>query len=375
MNAFADRPRSLIRYWLPPVLATGTAWVAFILAGNTPLIRASGLALVILGTALTLRNLGAIESFAGGLALAFSPAFWSQTGGVHVVLPATIVLAIASAGIISGLVITTTRRAYIALGVGMVIFALIFWSQIGTPRSLRLTGLLTAWLLFILVHVLRTRLPRADEAPTQTVGMQEYIGLLVILTLGVLNDPLFVLLLPATAIGLWLSHSPLPRWYWVVMAVVFTGGIAGIAGTYIDSDWWQATALDLHEADIHIRYIVADGWREGVRWVNLIELLVMQFTFAGAILAILGLTRMARWYPVLGIVLMLAFALYGLFGLVYFGRDRDILLTPLYIIQVIWITYAIHTMADWAVKSGYSSLRTPLALAYLLLPLYLLAST
>lgn len=375
MNAFADRPRSLIRYWLPPVLATGTAWIAFILVGNTPLIRASGLALVILGTALTLRNLGAIESFGGGMALAFSPAFWSQTGGAHVVLPATIVLAIAAAGIISGLVILTTRRAYIALGAGMVIFALIFWSQIGTPRSLRLTGLLTAWLLFILVHVLRTRLPRADESPTQSIGIQEYIGLLIILTLGVFNDPLFVLLLPATAIGLWLSQSPLPRWYWAVLVVVFISGIAGIAGTYIDSDWWRASALDLHDADIHIRYIVADGWREGVRWVNLIELLIGQFTIIGAFLAILGLARMARWYPVLGIVLMLAFALYALFGLIYFGRDRDILLTPLYIIQVIWITYAIHTMADWIVKSGYSSLRTPLALAYLLLPLYLLANT
>ncbi|NJR12522.1 hypothetical protein HC776_01145 [bacterium] len=47
-----------VRYWLPSVVAGGLAWLLFLLA-ETPLIRASGLALVIVGLTLALRRLGA----------------------------------------------------------------------------------------------------------------------------------------------------------------------------------------------------------------------------------------------------------------------------------------------------------------------------
>jgi hypothetical protein len=60
---------------------------------------------------------------------------------------------------------------------------------------------------------------------------------------------------------------------------------------------------------------------------------------------------MSRWYPVVGGVMMIAYGSFFLFGLAYFGRDREILLLPLFIIQVILITYAVHAFGQWLEKS------------------------
>src|SRR5437762_3019790 len=67
------------RFW-PGAVAGGGALIAFVALGQTPLLRALGMAAVIFIMALTLRRLGAALAIIGGLALAFSPAFWSQVG-------------------------------------------------------------------------------------------------------------------------------------------------------------------------------------------------------------------------------------------------------------------------------------------------------
>ncbi|HRF94613.1 MAG TPA: hypothetical protein PLZ51_05460, partial [Aggregatilineales bacterium] len=77
---------------------------------------------------------------------------------------------------------------------------------------------------------------------------------------------------------------------------------------------------------------------------------ISQFTIIGATLSIFGLARMARWYPVLGVVLMVAYATHALFGLVYFGADRAVLIMPLFIIQMIWLAYAMYSLGEWLNK-------------------------
>ena len=93
------------------------------------------------------------------------------------------------------------------------------------------------------------------------------------------------------------------------------------------------------------------AWREAVRWIELGQLIVKQFSLLGIILAVIGLARLSRWYPPLGVVSIFAYAAYVFFGLVYFGAHRDILLLPLAIIQVIWMTYAVNTFGQWVNKS------------------------
>ena len=378
MTTLSEQQLRTAKHWLPAI-ATGTvAWFAFLSIGGTPLIRASGLALTIVGITLSLRRMGAALAIIGGMTLAFSPAFWSQTGGAQSLLPATTVLATMLAGAFSLVLIRISKRPYITLGFGLLVFAVIFWSQIGTPRSLRLTGLLTAWLLVILIEALLASNPRPDGPPPQSIRPQQYIAILIVLFVGVINDPLIVLLVPAIAIGLWLSNTALARWYWIALLLVTIIGVRGIAVTYVDSSWWSASSVDTHNAGIHTRYLVADGWREGVRWIDLIKLIIKQTTIIGAVLSVLGLTRMTRWYPVLGTVLMIAYACYALFGLVYFGLDREVLLMPLFIIQVIWLTYAVFTGGQWLLKSDnqrVSRIRWFAFGAYLLLPLYLLSQS
>ncbi len=366
--------RQLLIYWLPALIAGAIVWITFLTIGQTPLVRSSGLALVIVGISLTMRRFGAVVATLGGVSLALSPAFWSQTGGATSFVPATVVIAMILAGAISILVIQFLKRPYLALGVGVLVFAVIFMSQIGTPRSLRLTSLMTAWLLFLLIEALFQSNPRPDEKPAMPIMPQQYVGMLLILGIGIINDPLFVLILPAVALGLWLSSTRIPLWYWGIMLILTGLGIYGITISYIDPDLWGTSALVAHQTQLITPYIIADGWREGLRWLDLLGMSISQFTIIGALLSILGLARMARWYPVLGVVLMVAYATHAIFALVYFGQDRPVLIMPLFIIQMIWLAYAIYSFGEWLSKfKRFQKIDTRLiaGLLFSALPLYL----
>jgi hypothetical protein len=170
---------------------------------------------------------------------------------------------------------------------------------------------------------------------------------LLMMTLGVLNDPLFVLFAPAVVMGLWLSHARLPRWYWLaLLALVVLGGV-GVLREYVSLDWLVRSAEQMHLTGNFVPYIVLDGWREPIRWLYITNLLMSQFTWVGLMLGVFGIARMSRWYPTLGVTLMIAFASYGVFGLVYFGKDAEILLLPMLMIQTICITYAVYAIIEW----------------------------
>jgi hypothetical protein len=194
--------------------------------------------------------------------------------------------------------------------------------------------------------------------------------MLAIFAVGVLNDPLFTLLTPALLLGLTLSKTRLPLWYWAALAVFLVIGTYGMVDEYINTTWWTYPAQQAQEMGIRVPYVMADGWREAARWVELIELVIGQFTVVGVLLGVIGLARLSRWYPPLGTVTMVAYATYAVFGLVYFGRNGAVLLLPLLMIQVYWMTYAVYTLAEW-LKSGLKPARWLAPAAYALLPLLL----
>lgn len=322
---------SLARFWLPSLISGAAAWIAFIAVGDTPTVRATGLALVIIGVTAALRRMGAILSMAGGLTLAFSPAFWLQMGGGESE-PATIVIGVSAAGIAALIAILMSRKPYIGIGLGVVIFVAIFWSQIGTPRSIRLTSLVTAWLMSILVDMLLITNPRPGDAPPERPRVFHLPGILLLFTIGLLNDPLLTLLSPAVILSLLLADARRSRWYWLLLIGAILIGFRGVVVDYLNAP----TPL-----------IIADGWRNADRWIDMVNLVTSQYTIAGVILGVLGLARLARWYPPLGSVTMIGYAAYIFFGLIYIGPNREILLLPLMIIQVTWMSYAAYTLNQW----------------------------
>lgn len=365
----------ILKFWLPGLVAGLLAWVVFLTLGETSMIRASGLALVIVGMSLMLRRYGAVLSVIGGLALAFSPAFWLQTGGTDSLNAIMTLVVLAAAGLTGLVFIRFSERLYLGLLAGFVIFAVLFWSQLAQVGSLRLNTLSTAWLLLLLVDGLHITNPRPDEPAAQTLRPYHTVGMLVLFAVGAVNDPMFTLLAPAVILTLLLSKSRVPRLYWLILGGFIALGAYGMVDEYIRSTWWVYPAAQAEALNIRVPFVMADGWREASRWLRLVSLVTEQFTVFGVLFGVLGLARLARWYPPLGMVTMVAYAMYSLFGLVYFGNNSAVLLLPLLMIQVLWMTYAFHTLHHWlrqSVSPTHRAVGWFAPAVYVLLPLLLL---
>ncbi len=372
--SFPDSTRQRLQYWLPALAAGVISWLLFMVIGQTPVIRASGLALVIVAMALTLRPFSAALAVIGALALALTPAFWSQTGGSESLNPAAILAALGLAAGVTALGVFSTRRFFWAVAAGVGLFALLFLLVVGVPRSLRLTTLVTAWMLYLLVDGLLLSNPRPDSPPIGRLGAHHTYGLLLLFAIGVVNDPLVVLMAPALLLGLFLTGKHMPLLYWLVLIGISVYGVIGVIDLYAAPYWWEFASERARDIGITVPYLLGDGWRNANRWVDMAELIAKQFTALGVILGVFGLARLSRWYPPVGVVTMVAYGSYALFGLVYFGADAGVLLLPLLMIQVIWMTYAVYGMGQWLQKSAGTRSRSVRWLApatYLLLPLLL----
>ncbi|MCB9453232.1 MAG: hypothetical protein H6672_17505 [Anaerolineaceae bacterium] len=367
--------REFIVYWLPALVAAGLAALSFMVLGHTPLVRALGLAGAVAGITLTVRRLGGVLAVMGGLALAFSPAFWSQTGGSTSSTLEVIAVLLGIVAVVTVLAVALSKRPVIGVGIGVALFAVLFWLVVGTSQSLRLTTLFTAWVLYLLVDALRTSNPRPDGPPPKPLRLRHTAGLLLLLALGVVNDPLVLLLTPAVALGWSLAQPSVSRGYWLLLVLVAAFGTYTLAETYLNSGWWLYPAAQAEVGGIRVPFMMADGWREGVRWLYLFRLVIEQFTLVGVLLGVLGVARLARWYPPMGVVTMAVYAAYALFGLMYFGKDSAVLLLPLLMTQVIWMTYAAYTLGEWLKKSLHQEsglVRWVAPAAYTLLPALLL---
>ena len=63
-----------------------------------------------------------------------------------------------------------SKRPLIGAAAGLALFAVLFLTTVGTTRSLRLTTLLTAWTLYLLVDGLLASNPRPTSASSRTRG-------------------------------------------------------------------------------------------------------------------------------------------------------------------------------------------------------------
>jgi hypothetical protein len=368
--------RLSLREVSPPIISALVAFALFVWLGGTPVLRAAGMALAVAGVALTLRRMGGLLSISGGLALALSPALWSQTGGAQDYTPGSLVFLLIGALALTALLVALSQRPYVVLVIALIAFALLFSSQVGLARSLRLNVIASAWLIYLLFNAIVMTNPRPDGPPPALLGAQYRAGLMLILGIGVINDPLFVLFVPVVVLGLAMSKSYIPPWYWGIMVIVAVIGVRGIAIEYVNPQWWSADPIFVLETGWNVPYIVAEGWRAPIRWVELFGLIAAQFTLVGLLIGVFGLARMARWYPVLGVAMQVLWGLFFAFGLVYFGRDRDALLLPLFMTQVVLMTYAVYAFSQWLERARgpgeHRALRYAAAAVYGLLPLFML---
>lgn len=366
--------RRMAAHLLPAVLTGIVTLVLYTLVGHAPLMRALGMAVSVSGMTLILHRFGAVLGIVGSLALAFSPAFWSQANGQETSLAILYSVGLLLALSILAFLIWSQRIPEKVLLASIMILGLIFLVLIGAPRSLRVTTLLNIGLIYVLLDLLMTSNPRPDIQPQSVFPSNHVLSLVIILFIGIVNDPLFVLLAPALIVGLHLSKMPIPKWYWVALGLIIGWGIYGTAMQYMVSGWWLVSSETAEATGIRVPFVIADGWREASRWVYLINLVRNQFTDIGILLGIIGLARLARWYPGLGVTTLVAYGTYALFGLVYFGKDSTILLLPLLMIHVIWMTYAIFAFGQWLQKSLAirNSAQWLATAAFVLLPLALL---
>lgn len=369
--------REQLLRWLPALASGAIAWIAFITLGSTPVLRATGMALAVVGMGMALRPMGAALALVGSLALAFSPSFWIQTGGSQSLDPIEVAITFAVAVLAGAALLALRRRPTLALAVAVGVFAIIYLTAVGSPRSLRVTTVIAVWLFYLLTEGQLASNMRTDEVHPAHLNFQHTYGILLLLAAGVANDPLFVLFAPAVALGLFLSRVRLPIWYWLALLVVTAFGVRGIAMAYVSPDWWNFPSEQTPGIITHVPFLIANAWREPLRWLRMIDLIVGQFTVFGLGLSVLGLARLSRWHPPVGVVTMVAYGFYLLFGLTYFGEDAPVLLLPLLMIQVYWMTYAAYTFAAWlkrALSTANPPARTTVwtAAAFALLPLFML---
>lgn len=364
-----------LRQWTPALLGGALSLVVFLFPGETPLLRACGMALVIVAMAMSLRRFGAALALCGCLVLAFSPAFWTQTGGAsrQDLLP---LLALATlAALVALLLLRRQGSLLLAAVVALALFSLVFWWQQGQTESLRLTALASAWLLVLLLDLLQRALPHPDDAGVREPEASHAWAILILLVIGIVNTRLFVLFVPAVCSALILSKVRLSRLFWPIFLLACLFGLSGIVSRYLSSEWWLYPAAQAMEEGLVLPWLLADGWREAARWLTLLETVRDQLSIPGSLLALFGLSRLSRWYPATGIVTLLAWGCWALFGLVYFGRDIAVLLLPLHMIGIIWMTVAVHAIRDWSGRLAQGSAFRPgwaVTGIYALLPLWLL---
>jgi len=354
-RTFALDGRSFRSFIAAPLIAGAVAFCLFFIVGSTPPIRAAALAAVIAVMAAALRQHGTFFAIIGALLLAISPAYGSQTGGLPGNYQPLLVIGIPALAAVIGVGVWRFTRdlAWSAGAAAALVWVAVLagqWIGVSDARSLRVTTLVAASLLALLSDMLYAATPRPDTPPNARVHPHHYVFLIAAFAVGVLNDPLISLFAPALVLGVALTRVRLPPAFWItILALTLFGGVRLVA-LYVDPFYIALPAERAIAENIQAPYLIADAWRYGQRWIDLLAFIVNQFTPFGAALGVLGLARLSRWYPPLGVVTLLAFASYALFGLLYFGGDAAVLLLPLLMIQAIWLTAALAALRDWLLK-------------------------
>jgi hypothetical protein len=261
----------------------------------------------------------------------------------------------------------------------------VFWSQ---AVMAEVYALHNAFVAAILGAALRTLPPAAPsevpDAPPDHAAPRPFplvTALFALIGLSLSNHLTTVLLVPAVGIALLMAWPRLTWRQWALTAGALLAGL--LIYLYIPLRWPA-----LHEGRLMPLEDFA-GWITGSRfsgalqlrawlsdperWRIMGRLIVSQYGWPGVALGVLGLAVMFRQSWQAALVTSAACAAYVFYGLNYLVPDISVFVIPVFLIQALWMGYAVNGIIRWLAKIVPARLheqtRSVVLVAFSLLPL------
>ncbi len=234
-------------------------------------------------------------------------------------------------------------------------FSQTFWSQAVEAEVYALNALFVVIILGVLIDALYVTAPRFGGQGEMRV--QSVWALCFAFGLGLTNHLTLALLIPAALAALGMCRPKLTVRQWAVALALFGAGL--LVYLYIPLRWpalHNGATLPLGDFLAWVtgqRFggaLMLAYWSQPDRWLTIGRLIADQFGVVGLVLGVIGLARLARWFPEMGVVTMLTYGASFAYALVYIVPDIAVFLIPMHIIQVIWMAYAVHAVGDWVRK-------------------------
>ena len=234
-------------------------------------------------------------------------------------------------------------------------FSPTFWSQAVEAEVYALNALFAVAILGILIDALYLTAPRFGGQGAMRA--RSVWTLAFAFGLGLTNHLTLALLLPAALLALWICRPGLTARQWGVAFALLGAGL--LVYLYIPLRWpalHGGATMPLGDFLAWVtgqRFggaVMLEYWSQPDRWLTIGRLVVDQFGVIGLILGVIGLARLARWFPEMGVVTLLAYGAYFAYALVYIVPDIAVFLLPMHVVQVIWMAYAVHAAGEWASK-------------------------
>ena len=331
-----------LRQWGPAGITALCAWLLLLLVGQTQLARASGLALAILGVTASMRPMGLVASMAGGLTLDAVPGLLVADGrrGNPTRHDCHCGCWLWRRPCCWGACLLERKELAAGLGAS-VLFIALFWSP--NRQGAELAAYRAGNCLAVVSadgHAAADQPATRHQAAASRRKAWQLAGISAAFCRRHTERSIvhaFRAGHPArlAAFGRAAASGTIG---WLILATVIGGLILADADL---SCWRSRRCCCPWDGGMPCA-----GWRwANIRWRSLA-------CGRHCVGSAMGLARLARWYPPLGTVTIIAFAcLHSLRADLHRRVHREILLMPLIIIQVMWMTYAVNTISQWVNKS------------------------
>jgi hypothetical protein len=277
------------------------------------------------------------------------------------------------------IVLLTSDRLAAALAAIALAASPVFWSQAVVAEVYALNALFVAAIVFLLLKLLRSQ--SNSQPPTSNFYL-----LFFIFGLAFSHHLTSVILIPAIALTLVFVRPKLSARSWLAAGGLFLLGLTPWLFLYLrwpvlhDGQWltigeWATYIFGQRFGGALILSLIFDP----TRWGIVSRIVIEQFGWAGAVLALLGLIVSIKRAWHIALILALTFIGYIFYGLVYNVPDVAVFIIPAFMIIAVWIGVAIAFVVEQVSERSESlhitqhALRITLYMLFALLPLWQLA--
>ncbi len=240
----------------------------------------------------------------------------------------------------------TSDRLAAALAALALAASVVFWSQAIVIEVYGLNALLVTLTVWWLV--------RLSQEPD--VSRQAWLVCALALTMGLaLSHHLdSAILFAPLALTLMITRPRLAWKSWLVALGCFLAGLTPWLFIYfrwpaLHNGQWMTVAewLAWITGQRFGGALNLTLWNDPTRWGIMLRLSLAQFGWIGAVLAVLGALIVLYRYRRIALIMLITFAGYFFFGLVYNVPDVSVFVIPVFLIMAIWIGVAISAIVQW----------------------------